>query len=119
MITPINIAEKFAKFSDYWSPKIVGQMNDFDIRAVKMSGSFIWHKHVETDELFMLVEGSLRIELRDGSVSLNSGDIYVVPKGVEHRPVAESECHALIISPTETINTGDVGGEMTAQDEWI
>lgn len=84
-----------------------------------MAGGFVWHKHDETDELFMVVDGSLKIELRDGSVTLNVGDIYVVPKGVEHKPIAANECQALIISPAETINTGDAGGEMTAQSEWI
>lgn len=119
MKAPINLADKFAKFSDHWSPKVLAQVNDFDIRAVKVKGEFVWHKHDETDELFLVVEGNLKIELRGDSVTLNAGELYVVPKGVEHRPSALAECKVLIISPAETVNTGDAGGERTVQAEWI
>lgn len=119
MKAPINLADKFAKFSDHWSPKIVAQVNDFDVRTVKVKGGFVWHKHDETDELFLVVDGILKIELRDGSVTLSAGELYVVPKGIEHRPVAVKESKVLIISPAETVNTGDAGGEMTVQAEWI
>ncbi len=119
MPSPINLADKFAKFSDQWSPKIIAQVNDFDIRAAKLEGDFVWHKHDETDELFLVVDGTLTIEFRDGSVTLNAGELYVVPKGVEHKPIAERECQVLTVSSTETVNTGDTGGERTVQAEWI
>lgn len=119
MKAPVNLTEKFAKFSDQWSPKIIAQVNDFDIRAVKVEGDFVWHKHDETDELFFVVDGSLRIEFRDGEVNLNAGELYVVPKGVEHKPVAERECQVLVIEPSDTVNTGDVSGERTKQAAWI
>lgn len=119
MKAPVNVTEKFAKFSDQWSPKIIAQVNDFDIRAVKVEGDFVWHKHDETDELFFVVDGSLRIEFRDGEVNLNAGELYVVPKGVEHKPVAERECQVLVIEPSDTVNTGDASGEQTKQAAWI
>lgn len=119
MPSAVNLADKFATFSDHWSPKIIAQVNDFHIRAVKVQGDFVWHSHEETDELFLEVEGSLKIELRDGAVTLNAGELYVVPKGVEHRPVAIKECHVLLIEPAETVNTGNAGGERTKQPAWI
>lgn len=119
MKAPVNLAEKFAAFSDQWSPKIIAQVNDFDIRAVKVEGDFVWHRHDETDELFLVVDGTLKIEFRDGEVVLNAGELYVVPKGVEHQPIAERECQVLVIEPSETVNTGDTGGERTKQPEWI
>lgn len=119
MPTAVNLAEKFAKFSEHWSPKIVARVNDIDIRAVKVEGEFVWHKHDDTDELFLVIRGAMTIQLRDGEVKLSEGELYVVPKGVEHRPMAEGECQVLLIEPTETVNTGDAGGEMTAQAEWV
>lgn len=119
MKAPVNLADKFAAISDQWSPKIIAQVNDFDIRAVKVDGDFVWHKHDETDELFLVVDGTLEIAFRDGSVTLNAGELYVVPKGVEHKPIAERECQVLVIEPSETVNTGDTGGERTKQAEWI
>lgn len=116
---PINLAEKFAKFSDHWSPKIIAQVNDFHIRAVKVEGDFVWHKHDDTDELFFVVDGSLNISFRDGDVTLNAGELYVVPKGVEHKPSAARECQILVIEPAETVNTGDAEGEMTAEAVWV
>ena len=117
---PINLQDKLAKFSEHWSPKIVAQMNDYHLKLVKVQGEFVWHDHPETDEVFLVVKGKLDIHFRDGVVSLNEGEMYVVPKGVEHKPVAESECHILLIEPAGTVNTGDVVSEKTApNDVWI
>lgn len=118
--TSINIAEKLARFSDHWSPKVIAEMNDYQFKLVKVQGEFVWHNHAETDEVFLVIEGSLRIEFRDGSVELNPGEMFVVPKGVEHKPVAEKECQMMLIEPVEVVNTGEVGGELTAvNDVWI
>lgn len=104
----INMAEKLSKFSDLWSPKIIGNFNGHDLMAVKVKGDFNWHCHPDTDDFFMVFSGQLIIQLRDGDVVLNPGEIYVVPKGVEHCPRADVETHLLIIEPTGTPNTGDV-----------
>lgn len=116
----INFADKFAQFSDLWSPRIIAQMNDYHFKLAKIKGEFVWHSHPETDEVFIIISGSLNICLRDGVVNLHEGEMYVVPKGIEHKPSAEQECHILLIEPAGTLNTGDAGGDMTAQDEvWI
>jgi mannose-6-phosphate isomerase-like protein (cupin superfamily) len=116
----INFTDKFAQFSDLWSPRIIAQMNDYHLKLAKIKGEFVWHTHPETDEVFIVIAGSLNIRLRDGVVKLNEGEMYVVPKGVEHKPVAEQECHILLIEPAGTLNTGDAGGDLTKQDEiWI
>jgi len=116
----INFAEKFAQFSDLWSPKIVAQMNNYHFKLAKIKGGFVWHDHPETDEVFIVIKGSFVIQLRDGEVELNEGDMYVVPKGIEHKPAAEEECHILLIEPEGTINTGETGGELTAKnDVWL
>ncbi len=121
MPTPvINFADKFVQFSDLWSPKIVAQMNDYQFKLAKVKGEFIWHDHPDTDEAFIVIRGRLTIHLRDGEVELNEGEMYVVPKGIEHKPYAEEECWILLIEPAGTINTGEEGGEMTAEsDIWI
>jgi mannose-6-phosphate isomerase-like protein (cupin superfamily) len=117
---PINLQEKLTKFSEHWSPKIIAEMNDYHFKLAKVQGEFIWHDHPETDEVFLVVKGKLYICFRDGKVSLNEGEMYVVPKGVEHKPVADSECHILLIEPAGTVNTGDVLDEKTApNDIWI
>lgn len=117
---PINLKDKLAKFSEHWSPKIVAQMNDYHIKLAKVQGEFVWHDHPETDELFLVVDGKLEIMFRDGKVTLEAGDLYVVPKGVEHKPVAEQECHILLIEPAGTVNTGNVSDDKTApNDVWI
>lgn len=108
MPTAISLAEKFSAFSDHWSPKIVAQFNGHDVMVVKVKGEFVWHSHADTDDFFFVVKGNLAIQLRDGEVRLGPGDLYVVPKGVEHRPVAEEEAHLLLIEPHGTPNTGDV-----------
>jgi mannose-6-phosphate isomerase-like protein (cupin superfamily) len=104
---PINLAEKLSKFSEHWSPKIVGSYNDNEIMVVKVKGEFNWHSHADTDDFFFVVKGRLRIQLRDGDVVLNPGEMYVVPRGVEHCPLAEEETHLLLIEPAGTPNTGD------------
>jgi mannose-6-phosphate isomerase-like protein (cupin superfamily) len=103
----INLAEKLAGFTERWQPRTVAEFNGHDIMVVKAQGEFVWHKHDETDDLFLVLRGELTIELRDGSVTLRAGDLFVVPKGVEHRPVAKEEVHILLIEPSGTPNTGD------------
>ena len=118
--TPVNLKEKLSKFSEHWTPKIVAQMNDYHFKLAKVQGEFIWHDHPETDEVFLVVKGQLEIHIRDGKVTLNEGEMFVVPKGVKHKPVAEQECHILLIEPVGTVNTGDVVDEKTAPtDVWI
>jgi mannose-6-phosphate isomerase-like protein (cupin superfamily) len=103
----VNLAEKLAAFSGHWQPRTVAQMNDYDVMVVKAKGEFVWHRHEDTDDFFLVLKGRLTIELRDRSVSLGPGELFVVPKGVEHRPVAEEEVHMLLLEPTGTPNTGD------------
>lgn len=103
----INLAAKLAQFQEHWSPRTVAQLNDYDIMVVKVKGEFVWHKHDETDDFFFVLSGQLTIRLRDGEVVLNPGDLYVVPRGVEHQPFAEQEAHLLLIEPSGTPNTGD------------
>ena len=107
MSDAINLAEKLSTFADYFSPRTVAQLNDYDVMVVKVKGEFVWHKHDETDDFFLVLRGKLDIELRDRTVTLGPGEMFVVPKGVEHRPVAQEEVHLLLIEPTGTPNTGD------------
>jgi mannose-6-phosphate isomerase-like protein (cupin superfamily) len=117
---PVNLNQKLGLFSEPWSPKIIAQMNDYHFKVAKVQGEFIWHSHPETDEVFLVLHGQLEIRFRDGSVKLNEGDMFVVPKGVEHKPVAERECHILLIEPAGTVNTGDVVSDKTAANNvWI
>lgn len=117
---PINLAEKFARFSDHWSPKIVAALNGQQVKLVKFQGEFVWHQHEHEDELFLVVRGSFRMEFRDRVVTLSEGELIVVPRGVEHRPVADEEVCVLLFEPAATVNTGSAGGERTvAQPEWI
>lgn len=116
----IKLHEKLSKFSEHWSPKIVAQMNDYHFKMVKVQGEFVWHDHPETDEVFLVLKGKLDIHFRDGVLTLNEGEMFVVPKGVEHKPVAGEECHILLVEPAGTVNTGEVVGEKTApNDVWI
>ena len=116
----INISEKFNKFSDYWSPRVVAEMNDYQFKLAKISGEFIWHHHDSTDEVFLVIEGSMIIEFRDRIVELSQGEMYVVPKGVEHKPYAEKECHIMLIEPRGVINTGEIKNKLTSvNDNWI
>jgi mannose-6-phosphate isomerase-like protein (cupin superfamily) len=107
MPEPVRLAEKLAAFSEHWSPKVVADFNGHDVMVVKVQGEFVWHSHPDTDDFFLVLKGRLRIELRDGAVTLGPGELYIVPKGVEHRPVAEEEVHLLLIEPAGTPNTGD------------
>ena len=104
---PINLAEKLASFTERWQPRTVAEFNGHDVMVVKAQGEFVWHKHDETDDLFLVLRGELEIQFRDRSVLLRAGDLFIVPKGVEHRPVARDEVHLLIIEPSGTPNTGD------------
>ena len=103
----IDLESRLATFSDHWQPRTVGSFNGHDLMVVKAKGEFVWHRHDDTDDFFLVLKGRLRIEMRDGSVSLGPGEVFVVPRGVEHRPVAEDEVHLLLIEPTGTPNTGD------------
>lgn len=117
----INLRKKFALFDERWQPKVIAEMNDYQFKIVKLQGDFIWHDHKETDETFLVVEGDLRIDFRNGAaVHLSAGEMFVVPKGVEHKPYAEQEVKLLLIEPREVLNTGHEGGERKAEnDVWI
>ena len=118
--TPINFTEKFTLFSEQWSPKIIAQMNDYQFKIAKIRGKFVWHSHPETDETFIVIHGEMQIKFREGAVTLKSGEMFVVPRGVEHKPVAEEECHILMVEPLGTLNTGNAGGEQTIETiPWI
>jgi mannose-6-phosphate isomerase-like protein (cupin superfamily) len=120
VLKTINFAEKLDKFTDHWSPKIIAEMNDYQFKLVKIQGEFVWHKHHETDEVFIVLDGEMSIAFRDGTVHLSQGEMVVVPKGMEHMPVAHNECKLMVIEPAGTVNTGDTRGEMTkATPDWI
>ncbi len=116
----VNLQEKLLKITEHWSPGIIARLNDYHLKLAKVQGEFVWHSHPETDELFLVLNGQLLIEREDGPVTLREGELYVVPRGVVHRPVAENECHILLIEPAGTVNTGDAGGRYTLTEEvWI
>jgi mannose-6-phosphate isomerase-like protein (cupin superfamily) len=117
--TGINFSDKLSRFSERWSPKIIAQMNDYHFKLVKIQGEFVWHAHDETDEVFIVLDGELTIHLRDGEVRLRAGEMFVVPKGVEHKPSAESECRMMLVEPAGTVNTGGVKSELTKDGVWI
>ena len=117
---PINLAQKLGLLTEQWQPKVVAELNDYQFKVVRIEGDFVWHSHVATDEAFLVLEGELRIDFRDGAVLLRPGEMFVVPKGVEHKPYAEREVRLMLIEPRGTPNTGDAGGERTAAaDQWI
>jgi mannose-6-phosphate isomerase-like protein (cupin superfamily) len=117
---PINFVQKFGLFAEQWQPKVIAEMNDYQFKIVKLQGDFIWHDHRDTDETFIVIEGRLRIDFRDGAVEIGPGEMYVVPKGVEHKPYAADEVKLLLIEPRGVPNTGHEGGERTAaNDVWI
>ena len=117
---PINFKQKLGLFSDQWQPRVVAEMNDYQFKVVKLQGDFIWHDHKDTDETFIVLEGTLRIDFRDGCVHVSGGEMFVVAKGIEHKPYAEHEVKLLLIEPRGTLNTGHEGGERTAaNDIWI
>jgi mannose-6-phosphate isomerase-like protein (cupin superfamily) len=116
----INFRQKFGLFDEQWQPKVVAEMNNYQFKVVKLQGDFVWHDHQDTDETFIVIEGVLRIDFRDGAVTVGAGEMFIVPKGVEHKPCAEQEVKLLLIEPSGVLNTGDAGGERTAQnDVWI
>lgn len=117
----VDVTEKFSLFEDQWSPKIIARVNDLDVKVVKLLGEFVWHTHDETDELFLVNRGRLTIQLEDQEdVVLGPGELYVVPRGTPHCPVATDECEVLLLEPVGTVNTGDAtGSALTAEDEWI
>ena len=116
----INLKEKLSKFSDHWSPKVVAEMNDYQFKLVKIKGDFVWHNHADTDEVFIVIEGKMKIEFEDETVELNEGDMYVVAKGIQHKPSAENECKIMLVEPRGVVNTGNTEGDLTAaNDVWI
>ena len=117
---PINLQQKFGLFNEQWQPKVIAEMNEYQFKVAKLQGEFIWHSHKDTDETFIVVEGDLRIDFRDGAVHVSAGEMFVVPKGVEHKPYAEREVQLLLIEPRGVLNTGHEGGERAAaNDVWI
>jgi len=115
----VNLANKFALFEEYWSPKIVGALNDFYVKVVKLKGEFVWHHHQSEDELFLVVEGKVLIKMQDQDISLQEGEFAIIPRGVEHMPVAREEVHVVLIEPKTTVNTGNIASERTITDQWI
>tara|TARA_B100001123_G_C15260589_1_gene1006452 strand:+ start:1213 stop:1578 length:366 start_codon:yes stop_codon:yes gene_type:complete len=116
----INLKEKYSKFTKYWSPRIIAEMNDYQFKLAKIKGEFVWHDHKHTDETFIVIEGEMILKFRDGEIKLSEGEMCVVPKGVEHKPCANKECKILVIEPKGVINTGDAGGDLTINEEmWI
>jgi len=116
----INFKNKLSLINDHWSPRVIAEMNDYQFKLVKVKGEFVWHNHPDTDETFIVIEGTLDILLRDEKITLNKGEMYVVPKGVEHKPIAENECHILVIEPKGVVNTGDEDSDLKADnDVWI
>jgi mannose-6-phosphate isomerase-like protein (cupin superfamily) len=119
-IAVINLAEKLARLQEPWAPRVIAELNDYQFKVVRIEGDFVWHDHPETDEAFIVLDGELRIDFRDGSVVLGPGEMTVVPRGVEHKPYADREVKLMLIEPRGTLNTGEAGGERTAvNDLWI
>jgi mannose-6-phosphate isomerase-like protein (cupin superfamily) len=117
---PINFAQKLGLLTEQWQPRVVAELNDYQFKVVRLEGDFVWHSHVDTDEAFVVIEGELRIDFRDGAVRIAPGEMFVVPRGVEHKPYAEREVKMLLIEPRGVPNTGDQGGDRTAQNDiWI
>ena len=120
MMKKINLKQKFSKLLEYWSPRVISEMNDYQIKIVKIKGNFIWHNHENTDELFYIIEGNMNIHFIDSTVYLDKGDLFVVPKGVEHMPSADGECLVMLIEPKGTKNTGDRNHNLTTENDiWI
>jgi mannose-6-phosphate isomerase-like protein (cupin superfamily) len=115
MLEKVNLSDKFRLFDEHWSPKIAGEVNDSYVKLVKLQGDFVWHKHDEEDEMFLVVKGAITIRLRDGDLRLGEGEFVVIPRGVEHMPVAEEEAHVLLFEPKTVLNTGDVRNERTRE----
>lgn len=118
--TPINLLHKFSTFTEQWSPKVIAEMNDYQFKIAKVQNEFVWHTHPDTDEVFIVIEGELNIEFRDGEVTLQTGEMYVIPKGIEHKPSALAECKIMLVEPKGVINTGQAVSELTAKnDVWV
>jgi mannose-6-phosphate isomerase-like protein (cupin superfamily) len=115
----VTLAEKLALITDYWSPRAVGAVNGFLVKLVKLKGEFLWHAHETEDELFLVLEGTLRMQFRDREILIGTGELLIVPHGTEHRPVADGEVHVLLLEPASTVNTGTAGGERTREAEWL
>ncbi|MGX9459921.1 cupin domain-containing protein [Shewanella sp. A14] len=116
----INFKDKFSKFTEHWSPRVIAEMNDYQFKLVKVAGEFVWHHHPDTDEVFIVIEGILEIEFRDGKVTLESGEMFVIPMGKEHKPVADHECKIMIIEPKGVVNTGNADSDLKASnDVWV
>ena len=116
----INLEDKLSKFSEHWSPKVIAEMNDYQFKLVKIEGEFVWHDHPDTDEVFIVIEGTMYIEFVDRTIELSEGEMLVVPKGVRHKPYAEEECKVMLVEPRGVVNTGDTGDELTADnDVWV
>lgn len=116
----VPIAEKFDLVGGHWQPRVIAELNDYQLKIVKVQGDFVWHSHDDTDEAFIVIEGELRVDFRDGSVTIGPGELYVVPKGVEHKPFSLQETKVMIVEPRGILNTGDTGGEMTAENDiWV
>jgi len=116
----INLEQKFSLFNEHWTPKIIAELNDYQIKIVKVEGDFVWHDHSDTDEFFFVIEGTLFIEFESETMELNAGELYVVPKGVQHRPFAHGECKVMLIEPRGVVNTGEASSDLTASnDVWI
>lgn len=115
----VNLAEMFGRFTDTWSPRIVGELNGQHVKLARLRGEFVWHKHDDEDELFLVVKGRLTLRFRDRDVHLKEGEFFIVPRGVEHLPVAEEEVQVLLLEPASTVNTGDAGGDRTVVPEWL
>jgi mannose-6-phosphate isomerase-like protein (cupin superfamily) len=119
-VNSINIIEKLSLFNEHWSPKVIVELNDYQFKLVKFQGDFVWHKHEDTDEAFIVIKGEMQIGFRDGEVTVREGELFVVKKGIEHITRAKYECHAMIIEPRGVANTGEAGGDLTASnDVWI
>ena len=116
----INLEDKLSKFSEHWSPKVIAEMNDYQFKLVKIEGDFVWHEHPDTDEVFIVIEGTMQIEFEDRTIELREGEMLVVPKGVRHKPYAEEECKVMLVEPRGVVNTGDAEGDLSApNDDWI
>jgi mannose-6-phosphate isomerase-like protein (cupin superfamily) len=116
----VNVSRKLGLLTEQWSPRVIAEMNDYQFKIVKLQGEFVWHDHPETDETFFVLQGGMRIDFRDGAVELGPGELFVVPAGVEHKPFAAEEACVMLIEPRDVVNTGDAGGELTAEnDRWI
>lgn len=118
-VTAVNLASRLSQITEHWRPKIVGEVNEVQIKLVKLKGEFVWHAHPAEDELFLVLAGRLRMRFRDRDVAVEPGEFLIVPRGVEHCPVAEQEVHVMLVEPRTTVNTGSAGGERTREAEWI